>query len=226
MTLREVLQNAIPNKIYRYIHKKDSKYAAKCDRPTFKQVEQSYMHVIKELLSKPKAKPYKLPWLVQISHDPFDNKSYVDVCFSNPDYVEPPKGAKPWGCNSKKDIPPKGHYNCNDDKYNKTFAAGWVPWSKVIDTPIINETELPLETMVAEILWEMTFYGWSEEKTEVHVKEIKGKIKESLAEIKEGKCVELPPAKKGGMKVVIPDNVSKFFIDEANRFAKKKRKRS
>lgn len=183
MTLREALTEAVPNKIYRYIHKKDSRYAAKCDRPSFEQVEQSYMHVIEELLSKPKAKPYKLPWLVQISHDPFDNKPYVEVCLLNPKYVEPPKGAKPWGCKSKKDKPPEGHYNINDDKYNRVFAAGWIPWSKMIDTPIINETTLPLESMVAEILWEMTFYGWSEEKTADHVKEIEGRLKEALTEI-------------------------------------------
>lgn len=226
MTLREAIQKVDTAKVFKYIHKKDSKYAAKCDRPSFKQVEASYLPVITELLSKPPAKPYKLPWLVKISHDPFDKKAYVDVCFLNPKYVEPPKGAKPWGCKSKKDIPPKGHYNCNDDKYNQTFAAGWVPWSKIIDTPIVNETTLPLDTMVAEILWEITFYGWSEEKTAVHVKEIKGKIAESLDEIKEGKCVEIPPTKKGGMKVVIPDSVSKFLIDESNRLSKKKRKRS
>jgi hypothetical protein len=191
MTLREALQKVNRMDVFRYIHKKDSKNIAKCDRPTFKQTEAAYTKVIDELLSKPKTKPYKLTWLVQESKDPFDNKPYADVCFLNPDYVEPPKGAKPWGARNKKDKVPAGHYNCNDDKYNKTFGAGFESWSKVIDTPIINEAGYPLEKLVAEMLWEITFYGWTEEKTKETVKMIEGRLKEALEDIDSGKTIPL-----------------------------------
>ena len=213
MTLREAIVNVIADigidKIYKLINKKDRKSAVKCDRPTLEQTREAYDKVIVELINKPRAKAYSMHWLLKESIDPFDKKPYADVCFLNPKYVAPPKGTKPWGGKNA----PKGHYNCNLNKYNRTFAAGWTPWSKIIDTPIVNEANYPLEKVVAEILWEMTFYGWTEEKVNTNVKAITGKIKESVKEVKEGKCIEIPPSKEGGYKIVIPNSISKEISD-------------
>ena len=175
MTLREALQQANFDEVCKLINKKDSKNVAKCDRPTLEQTRLAYKKVICELLSKPKTRSYTMHWLVQDNTDPFDKKPYVDVCFLNPKYVEPPKGTKPWGGKN----PPVGHYNCNLNKYNRTFAAGFTPWSKIIDTPIVNEGNYSLNQLVAEILWEITFYGWTEEKVEENVNIIQEKIIDS-----------------------------------------------
>lgn len=216
MTLREALKTANLDEVYRLINEKDSQNEVECDRPTLDTTVRAYTHVVEELLSKPKTKAYKLPWLIQESVDPFDGKKYADVCFLNPKYVAPKKGLKPWGGVKGKKIP-KGHYNCNLNKHNKTFACGFTPWSQVIDTPIVNEAGFPLEKVLAELLWELTFYGWTESRVKENVKEIEGRISEAVKEIKEGKCVELPPSKDGKFKIVIPDSVSKQFIDIANK---------
>ena len=209
------------DKVFVLINKKDSRNAAACDRPSMAETVNSYTHVVEELLAKPCTRPYKLTWLVQESVDPIDKIKYADVCFLNPKYVAPKKGLKPWGCTKRGQVPPKGHYNCNADEHSRTFAAGWTPWSKIIDTPIINDAKFSTEKVAAEILWEMTFYGWTEETVKSGVKVIEGKLKEAVKEIKEGKCITLPSKKKGGMKVVIPDSVSQQIIDLTNKYSKK-----
>lgn len=221
MTLRELLQSVIPAKVYRHINKKDSRNAAKCDRPTMEQTVKAYTAVIAELLQKPKSRKYHMPILVKWSEDWYDHHKYPDVCFLNPKYVAPPKGYKPWGGSRGKPAP-KGHYDCNANKHNKTFAMGFTPWSRLIDTPVVNEGGFTDEQLVAEILWELTFYGWTEKKVDVRVKEIEGKIKEAMKEVKQGKCIELPPKKKGGYKVVIPEIVQKQIAEIMTKNKKKK----
>lgn len=216
MTLREALKTVDLDKVYRLINAKDQEYVAKCDRTPLSTTVNAYTHVVNELLSKPKVKAYKLPWLIQESVDPFDGHKYPDVCFLNPRYVAPKKGLKAWGGERGKKIP-KGHYNINLEKHNRTFAAGFVPWSTVIDTPIVNEANFPLEKAIAELLWELTFYGWTESRVNKNLEKLEESIDEAKKEIKEGKCVELPPSKDGGYKIVIPDSVSKQIIDVANR---------
>lgn len=190
------------------------------DRLTLTQVCDQYEPVRNELLSKPVVKPYKMSWIIKESIDPFDKHRYPDVCFLNPKYVAPKKGLKPWGGTKGKKVP-KGCYNANDYKYNEFFAAGFVPWSRVIDTPIINRAKYPLNKVVAEMLWEITFYGWSEDKTEKRVKEIEGKISEAKKEVKAGKCITILPKKKGGLKVVIPNCVQKQLKDIIDKESKK-----
>lgn len=209
MTLREALKTVDRQKVFRLINEKDQHNAAACDRPPMEQTVASYTHVIDELLSKRKGKPYKMPWFVKWNKDPISKERYIEVVFLNPNYVAPAKGLKPWG--GKR--PPPGHYNCNADKHNEFFAAGWTPWSKIIDAEIMYKGNFTLERLVAEILWEITFYGWTEKRVKNHVGEIKNRIEEATKEIKEGKYIEIPPRKKGGYKIVIPNVVSKQLKD-------------
>jgi hypothetical protein len=203
MTLREALKTVDHQTVFRFIWEKDQHNACASDRPTLEKTTVSYTHVIEELLSKRKCNPYKYPWMVRMAKDLLDKHKYPEVVFLNTNYVAPAKGLKPWG--GKR--PPPGHYNCNSDKHNKYFAAGWVPWSKMIDTEIMHEGKFSLERMVAEILWEITFYGWTEKKVKNRVGDIKKSISKATREIKEGKCTTIPPKKKGGYKIVIPDSV-------------------
>jgi hypothetical protein len=172
------------------------------------QTISQYTPVFKELLDKPKTKAYSMPLVVQECTS-YDEEKYIDVCLLNPKYIAPAKGLKPWGGKN----PPEGHYNVNLNKYNHYFAMGGTSWSELIDTPIINETKCSLEQMVAEILWEFTFYGWTEEKTDKKMEELKKKFTKARKEIKEGKYIEIPPKKKGGFKIVIPDSVCENMKD-------------
>lgn len=215
-TLRQFLIDCEVTKVYRHIHKKDSKNAAKCDRPSLAQVKNNYGKVVAELICKPPTKPDKMPLVVKKSFDPFDKEPFFEVLFLNPNYTEPPKDAKPW-FGKKNKMPKKGYYNSDSDKYNQYFAIGFISWSKLIDTPVHNLTNLSDEEMLGEVLWELTFWGWTEEKVKDHVKDLEGKIDQAIKEVKEGKCVTLSAKKKGGFKVVIPDCVTKQFIDIVNK---------
>ncbi len=215
MTLREALRKVDRQKVFDIIHARDSGNAAACDRPSWLQVTSSYTKVIEELIGKPKARKYSMSIVVKYNTDPFDKHRYVDVALLNPRYTPPPKGAKPWGGKG-----PKGTYNCNLNKYNKYFSLMGVRWSKIIDTPVVFEAKITLEKAIAAFLWELTFDGWTEEKAAAKSEEIMAKCKEAVKEIKEGKCVELPPKKKGGFKIVIPDVVSKQIVDIVNKSAK------
>ena len=216
-TLRQLLRDTDWTKTFKYINKKDQRWAAKCDRPRLEVTTKSYSHVAEELSEKPKAKPYKMPILVRVSKDHFDKKPYVDVCFLNPKYEAPAKGLKPWGGK-----PPEGYYNCNLTKHGQYFAFGWTPWSKIIDTPVIihqSAKHLPPEAILGEILWELTFDGWTEEAAEKKGKDILQRCKEAEKEFKKGKFVEIPPKEKGDLKVVIPTSVQqqiKDIMDKSN----------
>lgn len=214
MTLRQLLHWVDLDDVYLLINKKDSEaYPNKA--PTLQKTIDAYTGVVGELMKKPKSRKYHMSILVKTTKDWFDQHEYADVCFLNHKYVAPRKGLKPWGGTRGKPIP-KGHYNCNDNKHNRTFAMGWTPWSKIIDTPVITEG-YSNEQALAEILWELTFYGWTETKVNAQVKEIGSKAKEAVKEIKQGKCITLPSKKKGEYKIVIPDSVSKQIIDIANQ---------
>jgi hypothetical protein len=221
MTLREALMAADLEKVYRLINKRDGGNAAECDRPTMETTVRGYTHVVKELLGKPRVKAYSMPILVKDSVDPFDKSKFVDVCLLNPKYVAPKKGLKPWGCR-RGQKPPKGCYDCNGNKHNRTFAFMGIAWSKIIDTPIHFESKCSLEVALARLLWEMTFDGWTEAQVAENMKVLKGKLLEAEKEIKKGECVTLPPKKGGKWKIVIPDCVSKQIVDIANKYAKKK----
>lgn len=218
MTLRQLLHAVDLDAVYALINKKDCGTEPKKNAPTLKQTTDAYTPVVHELMLKPKARRYSMSILVKMSEDWFDKHLYPDVSFLNPKYVAPPKGYKPWG--GSKNLPAK-HYNCNLNKHNKTFAMGFTPWSKIIDTPVVNEGGFSNEQLLAEILWELTFYGWTEKKVDVRVNEIKGKIDEAVKQVKEGKCIEIKPKKKGQFKIVIPDCVSQQIMDIVNKPVKK-----
>ena len=225
MTLRQALKLVNREKVYKLIYQKDNHNEPGCGH-TLEQIRVSYTHVIKELLSKPKSRrPYKYPWHLQNRKDSFDNTMYVDVSFLNPNYEAPPKGLKPWGnmmagCRNtclNYDAPPKGHYNCNASKYSKFFAAGLTPWKKIVDAEIVFKGTFSLEKIVAEILWEITFYGWTETQVENRVAYIKGSIGEAVKKIKAGKYIEIPPDEKGGYKIIVPDIVTKQLKEMTDR---------
>ena len=212
MTLREALQTANLSEVYRSIYEKDQGNVAECDRPSLETTIRAYSKVVEELLSKPSVPPYEMSWIVKEEKDWYDGHKYIDVCFLNPNYIAPTEGLKPWGGDDKTPIP-DGHYDCNDNKHNQYFAAGFTKWSVVIDTPIVNGVNLPLEKMLAELLWELTFYGWTEKKQEENVAEIERRCEEAKDEVERGNYTEILPDKEGQLSIIIPDSLKEILGD-------------
>jgi hypothetical protein len=211
MTLRELIKTADLELVFNHINDKDNGYITE-EKVPIKRTVDAYSKVVKELLSKKKVRPYVYKIVVNELKEVHDGEMYIDVCLLNPRYVAPTPGLKPWGGKRGEKIP-KGYYNCNLTKHNDRFAIGAIGWSKLIDTHIINKTIYSDERILAEILWELTFYGWSEKKVKNTWKDIDKKIKQADKEIKEGKFIEIPPKTEGGKKIVIPDSVLKQLAD-------------
>jgi hypothetical protein len=87
---------------------------------------------------------------------------------------------------------PEGHYNCNDDKYSEVFSYSFTPWSLIIDTPIDNQSGLSDNHALAEILWELTFFGWTEESRQKKADELGNELQDRMREIDSGEITEGP----------------------------------
>ena len=207
-TLREALQTVDFGAVYSYIYNKDNETTKKVE---FKTVESQYNPVVKELLELPKVKPSSKPILVKVTKG-WEGDLYTDVCLLNKSYVKPTKGLKPYGAKKGKKIP-KGCYNVNLSKYNQYFSISFTPWSEIIDTPIINKTKLPLVSVIGEILWELTFYGWNQKENKKKKEDIIESIDKVKEEIKAGKVTKIKKTSKNGLDIVIPDSVMKVFKD-------------
>jgi hypothetical protein len=151
------------------------------DRQTsysFEDCKNAYQNVIIQMMmlgTKKAAMPLHISY-VKESFGGID-ESYYHVDFLNPKYEEPPQNYKPWGGTN----PPDGHYNVNLNKYNKFFAIMGSNRNQLIDAPVIVDqsvidTNITNEQIVAEILWEITFYGFSEKKTEKFLNNLKKRV--------------------------------------------------
>jgi hypothetical protein len=226
MTFRQLLakvQAECPEKLYACLFSRDKDGAfrragqfeaaasdlrnSKSDLPESRMGEvtpeltaKSYSRVIQELLKKPRSRAYRYPILVRMTRQ--GGESYADVSLFNTKAVPPPKGLRPWGGK-----PPKGYYNCNLSKYSPRFAFGYTSWSKIIDTPVVNRARLKNHELLAVILWELTFNGWTEEQCRDSVQVLKEKLDEARKGIKAGKCIVLPRKGEKGFNPAIPDSV-------------------
>lgn len=205
LTLRKMLQVVDLDNVYKLIHEKNVGSNIKSD---LNKTIKTYSKVVKELLGKPKSRTFKYPICVFSIIEDNDVECY-DVCLLNENYVKPPIGARPWGGKN----PPEGFYNINLEKYNRYFAFGYTKWSRLIDARIVNEANLESDKLIAEILWELTFNGFTEEDNEQFMKDLKSSINKAKKEIKKGKYTKIPPKSKDGYTVVIPDIVQKQLDD-------------
>jgi len=180
MTLRDLFKIVHlngKNGVYEYLYKKEKSYAYKCDRHTLKQITSAYSKVVNELLTLKHNKPDEMSICVKSAKSFGTYENYIEVCLLNHNYEKPNKGLKPWGGEPL----PQGHYNCNLDKYNKFFSIGPADWNKYIDTPIINKVKnLSLEGQVAEILYELTFWGFTNKQVKTDGKKLEKTLTESV----------------------------------------------
>ena len=170
------------DKLFKYLCDKDTRPIKLSDK--MKSTVAGYGSVIEELKSKKKVKPDEMPIVVRTAKDVFDGTKFIDVCFLNPNYVAPKKGLKPWGGKN----PPKGHYNCNAKKHNQYYGFGYSEWSKIIDTKVIREDiKIPFYVCLAEILYEMTFHGFTEKEVNTFNKKLCKSLTKALKQIKKEK---------------------------------------
>jgi len=76
------------------------------------------------------------------------------------------------------------HVGLIDTNTKENYAIDLVPWEQIIDMPVQIECDIDVREMVAYILYEITFWGFTAE--EIH-KQIK-KTKQSIAEIESGEA--------------------------------------
>lgn len=191
MTLREHLKSIDRTKIFEYIFIKDSQYIAECDRPTMEKVVRNYSHVIDELLSKPIVPPYKYPIVVRMNTDWYDGHEYLHSNFKNLSYEPPPENLKPFYSDKNHPQVPDGFYDANDEKYIDCYGFGMEKWSVIIDCDVLNESGKPIENAIGEILWELTFHGWTEKKAAANVEKIMECIEESIKTIDNSAPIDL-----------------------------------
>lgn len=177
MTFRELLRTTKREDIFDYM-KKTSTFADP-ENPNPPTIEEIYGRVIDEMLACPVVEQ-KYPIIITEQKEMFldeetkklEPQTYFDVAWLNPDFVEPPEGLEPWGCKEGEE-PPEGHYDINDEKYSKYLGMGMSPWEEFMESTVINETGLTDAQAVAEILFEATFYGSTQEK----IKEFRDELK-------------------------------------------------
>lgn len=51
-----------------------------------------------------------------------------------------------------------------DENEDELFAMDFVPWSDLVDMPVVKACEMADTECLAYILWEMTFWGFDQEK--------------------------------------------------------------
>ncbi len=180
MTLREALKTINLAEVYQWINDKDNKNKLG-DEPKvpIENTQHDYQEVIDYLNKKP-VKKSKMPIVVEeFTEDDDPTVKYFDVSYINPNYVEPPKDLKPWGGRA-----PKGHYNIHLNKYNRRFGFGDMAWKTVMDATLKYPDKLTLAQAVGEVLWELTFYGFEENKTKTFFDGLRDQVKEIKADKK------------------------------------------
>ena len=219
LTLRQLIsyikcREGWEEKVYQHLFKRDKETYTMGKTIDITKTREGYGHVMTELLAKKEAKPYKYPICVRDNVDPFDKTSHVEVCLMNPNYEKPAKGLKWWGGKSGSSKAPAGRYNINLEKHNQWFAFGYTDWSKIIDTKIFVKTKQKIEfhEVLARILWELTFDGWTEIDVKKNTKKLMKTLEKATKQVAAGKCKTIK-SKTGGVDIVIPDIVSKQIND-------------
>jgi hypothetical protein len=190
--LKYQLQNCNLSQVFFHLRDKHAETDSNPESVKINDIIFTYMKMIYELIDKIDAADLDDQYtlyvdLVTSDNDPFTDEDYIDVKVLNGKFIErPPTDKSPWGGDSdnKDDHPDDDYYNVNWDGYQEFFAISGTDREKyllrdIIVTngvrPFITQEEY-LETgktifedevddyIVAEILWELSFYGIMEEK--------------------------------------------------------------
>lgn len=163
-TIRDYLMSNPLDGILDYLDAKHKEFGHSPQR-------EGYKKVIESLIAKPKPEEKHILIAEWVEDQEYPKDSYFDISIKNPDFVKsPPLDSKWWGGSEDDEHDhPEGSYNCNwkgyIEKYafigneREKFAYGSIEvdeksWKKAGSWDII----------VAEVIWELTFYGFEEGK--------------------------------------------------------------
>ena len=199
MKLFELLKSVNLSEVYRYLAEKDNS-----DENSSKN---AYSKVVEKLISFTEVSTktkilvnYKIDLMLdylknnpdkrtQYDSTDIEDYKYIDVSLTNPNFEHlPDYSLKPWGgsSDSKNDCP-DGYYNVNYDGYQKFFAVGNVNWGEFSNMEVVSEIGVPDHVIAAEILWELTFYGFSEKDQDEFWDGLKKSTQKMKEEIKNNK---------------------------------------
>jgi len=160
-TLRDLIDTCNDRgKVYDIIHQEY--YSDKTNPGDYGIICVSYDDVLEELLHKPSkliSEKWKICLRPEIDDFPPVPVTYIDVCLL-------------------------------DSKAQETYALDMVPWEDLIDYGVVYKSDIMFDvyTTLAHILWEITFYGYTEEK----VMEVKSEIEEQCRRIDSGEEKLIP----------------------------------
>ena len=159
MTLKTLIESCDWERVYLYIHLKNVEHEEPSE---LNEVSRIYGETIRELLSNIPTLPY---------HFKIHVKTELDWYYTH--LIENPSEVKVGGdfhfLPDNKTLD-KSKYEYIDvsflpvDKSCEESCGSLSPWSEMLSMPIINELNLPNESLLGEILWEITFYGFSEKR--------------------------------------------------------------
>jgi hypothetical protein len=160
MNLKELIESCDWEKTYLYIHLKDASNAVPS---VIEDVVRCYSGVINELLSNKPTLPYHFKIAVKTELD-----WYYTYILENPDEIKLATNTIKFLSDGK--TLDKSKYEYMDVSFVSIEPGVEVcgclsPWSEMLSMPIVNELNLSNEALLGEILWELTFYGFSEKKT-------------------------------------------------------------
>lgn len=143
MTLRQLIDKVLDTGMFfSVVSTLRSHYNFDDSSEDIEYISDVYMNVLVELLNKPEFE----------SHDRLSVDERIDDLSDPPEmYVDvhilKPDEDEPW-------------------------ALDFVPWSTLIDLKIVNKLKLKPEELLAHILWEITFHGYSESKVDEESKKL------------------------------------------------------
>jgi len=114
------------------------------------------------------------------------DRDWFSVLCKNPNFIENPKdNLRAWGGkNEEKNDCPEGCYNVNWDGYQEFYCISGIDLQDDLDCPVYFLNDITLEKLkteeevVAHILWEFTFYGFTEKSVNEFWDETKRRIEE------------------------------------------------
>ena len=192
MKLRELLKCCSLDVAYRKLYRMHHGNEKLVNPVELAKLSRAYGNVVHKLLKLPKTKPV-YPVAIRRVHYPPDEQgkrsAYYTCSFFNPNYTPPPRGRKPWhGKSDDKDDHLKGCYNASYNGHQKYFGMDFAPWEDLVDAEVLCPKTIAAATAVAIVLWEITFFGFDNEKAISEMTKLANKAMEEMAR---GECVAM-----------------------------------
>lgn len=181
LTFRDALKTCNVDNVCALLYKRHVAMSIIGEIDNEQKYKVTYQNIISTLLRKRKTRS-KMHITIEKFVDVCD-ESYNEVYLLNPRYEEPPADLKCWGGKN----PPKGYYNCNLKKYSKYWGFGDTPWAELVSSKVINNINLTIDELVAEIVWELTFHGYTEKQIHAFYGTLKTLVKEVKSKNKKEK---------------------------------------